>query len=269
MPQFGSRGDPARARSQATMQRPTAQTTERPGDSARGFGELPEGGDALDAALADAEAYKPLDAELLKPLTPPKKRLTAGVLAAGAVVVATLGYFGYHVYDMFSYVDIPLERPSSTAVSGVVKGRRALDELDSIVLDPAADSAPAAKAGPRSTTPAVPPPTLEAARQDATRAPTDSPRPSRRVVTAGTASEPVPPRAQPCTAAIAAIGLCAQGPGPGVKSEAAAAAGSASAPPQASVASKAVERVPSRAVSCTEGLAALGLCTPESIQGRE
>ena len=225
--------------------------------------ELPEGGtDAPDPALASAETPRPLSR--------PPMRLTAGRWAAGAAALAVLAILGYQVYKMFSSFDLPFEKvPLSTAVSGGATERREPGASGTIGRDAAAGEASVAKvdrnvaplAAPASTTKAVP--------RDAALTPAEPRRASRRAATARAASERELPRAEPCTEAIAAIGLCSPGLGPAAQAETAAAAGTAIALPQESVARKAVERAQPPAVPCTEAVAALGLCTAESIQRKE
>ncbi len=260
MPERGV-GPLARGSCPVTMQRSATKTIEPPGGPAKRHGELPAGGaDVLDPVLAIAATFKPLSR--------PPIRMTVGVLSAGASALAVAAFLGYQVYDMFSYFDIPLEKaPLSTAVSGRLKDRGGLDDLDNLGLDAVAGADSTAKARRGVAPPAVPAPTSDAVPGDAVRTPADPRRASRRA--APSASERVLPRAEPCTAAIVAVGLCSPGPGPEAKTETAAAAGPAIAPPQASVARKSGEVAQPRALPCTEGVAALGLCASESIKGKE
>lgn len=264
------------------MQRPIAKTTEQPGISAKLAiscahcgavnppaatscyqcnGELPQGSaDALDPTSAGAETNKPLSR--------PRTRLTADVLAVGGILLATLVFFGYHAYKMFSYVDIRYEKSSQpTTVSGEVEERQAPGASGTIGRATAGsksakkvDQGVASFAAPASTSRAVP--------EDAARPPVDKQRASRQTAAAHTTSKRESPRAEPCSEARASVGLCSP-PGSAAIVETPTVVGSAPALPRAKIARKAVERARPRAVPCTEGVLALGLCTMESVKGKE
>jgi hypothetical protein len=271
------------------MQGPTPETTEQPGESAKRtlVIELPEGGAfARDPAPAGAEMIIELpevgaeapdpalaSAEAPRPLSRPPKRLTAGRWAAGAAALAVLAVLGYQVYKMFSSFDLPFEKvPLSTAVSGGATERRgpgATDIPDTIGRDTAAGDVSVKKADTGAARVAAPASKTKAASEDAGPRPAE-PRPASR--------QPAPPRAaggqglrraEPCTEATAALGLCSLEPGLAAKTETPAAAGRAIARPLESVVPKAVERAQPPALPCTEAVAALGLCTAESIQRKE
>jgi len=268
------------------MQRPTAESTEQPGDSAKRtlVIELPEGGThAPDPASASAEMVIELPeggtdapdpasagAETPRPLSRPPMRLTAGRWAAGAAALAVLAILGHQVYKMFSSFDLPFEKvPLSTAVSGGATDRREPGASGIIGRDAAAGDASVEKidqgvapiAAPESPSKAVP--------GDAALTPAE-PRPaSRRAAAARAPSERELPRAEPCTEAIAAVGLCSLELGPAAQAGTAAAAGRVIALPQERVDRKAAERAQPPAVPCTEAVAALGLCTAEFIQRKE
>lgn len=271
------------------MQGPTPETTEQPGESAKRtlVIELPEGGAfARDPAPAGAEMIIELpevgadtpdpalaSAEAPRPLSRPPKRLTAGRWAAGAAALAVLAVLGYQVYKMFSSFDLPFEKvPLSTAVSGGVTERRgpgATDIPDAVGPDAAAGDVSvkeAEKGAARVTAPAA---KTKAASEDAGPRPAEPRRASRPPAPARAASGQELRRAAPCTEATAALGLCSLEPGPAVKAGTAGAGGRAIALPRESVAPKAVERAQQPALPCTEAVAALGLCTAESIQRKE
>ena len=267
------------------MQRPKAETTEHLGDSDKRtlVIELPDGGAyAADPASASAEmvielseagAYAPdpasASAESPRPLSRPPMRLTAGRWAAGAAALVVLAILGYQVYKMFSSFDLPFEKvPLSTAVSGGATERREPGTSGTIGRDASA-GASVAKIDQGVAPFAAPVPPSKAVSGDAVLTPAEPPRASRRAAAARTASKRETPRAEPCTEAIAAVGLCSTGLGPTAKAETAAAAEGAIALPQESVPRKAEERQQPRAVPCTEAVAALGLCTAESNQRRE
>lgn len=266
------------------MQGPTPETTEQPGESAKRtlVIELPEGGAfARDPAPAGAEMIIELpevgadapdpalaSAEAPRPLSRPPKRLTVSRWAAGAAALAVLGIFGYQGYKMFSSFDLPFEKvPLSTAVSsGAIEGRGPGTSI-ATRRDADADKAPVTNVD-RKAAPSVPPaPTSHAKPKAFVPA---EPRPaSRPAAPARAASGQELRRAEPCTEATAALGLCSLEPRPAVKAGTAGAAGRAIALPRESVAPKAVERAQPPAPPCTEAVAALGLCTAEFIQRKE
>jgi hypothetical protein len=268
------------------MQRPTAETTEQPGDSAKRtlVIELPEGGAyAPDPASASAEmvielpedgAYAPdpaaASAETPRPLSRPPTRLTAGRWAAGAAALAVLVILGYQVYKMFYSFDLPFEKvPLSTAESGGATERREPGASGTIGRNASAGDASVAKVDQDVVPLAAPASTSQAVPGEAALTPAEPRRASRRAAPARAASKRELPRAEPCTEAVAAVGLCSLEPGPAAQAETAAAAGTGIALPQKGVARKAVERAQPPAVPCTAGVAALGLCTAESIQRKE
>jgi hypothetical protein len=77
------------------------------------------------------------------------------------------------------------------------------------------------------------------------------------------------PRPPACTGAVAALGLCAAIPVQNKEAETAAAVEAAITRPQATDAGKAAGQEPLRPGTCTEAVAALGLCTQETTQRRE
>ena len=260
-------------RDQATMQRPTVETAEQSGDSAKRtlVIVLPEGGaDVPDPASASADMVVVLpeggadvpdpasastdmvivlpeggadvpdpaaaSAETLRPLSRPPMRLTAGVWAARTAALAVLAIFGYQVYKMLFYAEFPFEKaPLSTAVSGEVKERREAGASGTIGRNAAAgDMAPAkADDSAQPTSPATLPPETPLA--GPTRAAANQPRADR---------QPVESRETKVTAAPIAR-------------------------PQVIDAGKAGRQKLSRPEACTESIASLGLCTPESVQTKE
>ena len=187
------------------MQRPTAESTEQSGDSAKRtlVIELPEGGGyASDPASASAEMVIELPesgtdtpdpalagAETPRPLSRPPMRLTAGRWAAGAAALAVLAIFGYQAYKMFSSFDLPFEKvPLSTAVSGGATERREPDASGTIGRDAAAGDASVAKIEQGVAPFAAPAPPSKAVRGDAVRTPAEPPRANRRTAAAGAAA---------------------------------------------------------------------------------
>jgi double zinc ribbon protein len=83
-----------------------------------------------------------------------------------------------------------------------------------------------------------------------------------QAINTGRAGERKPPQPEPCTEAVAALGLCA------AKGEAATARPAIEHPRTTDV-GKAGEQGPADPRACTEAAAALGLCTPKPIQRRD
>ena len=284
------------------MQPPTAKTTEQAGDSAKLTNSCPRcaHGNAHDSLFCSAcgtplpvvpcphcGAVNPVAAdschqchgklsedsadepeaavagvEAVKLLSRRPKRLTAGVLAAGTVVLATLAFLGYQAYEMLSYVDLRLDKALvPTDVNRGVEERREAVDPGPIGRDGAVGDSSTEKVDRSVTSVPVPVSTSQAVPGDAVRTPTDRQRAPRQATVARAASGL---GSQPCTEAIAAVALCPPGRGPAAKAE----TGAAIAPPRASASGKAVERARPDSVSCTQGAAALGLCT-ESIQRKE
>lgn len=268
------------------MQQPIPKTTEQPGDSAkltlvieRSEGgahppdpasesadlviELPEGSaDTPDPALAIAEAPRPLSR--------PPMRLTAARWVAGAAALAVLAILGYQVYKKSSFLDRSFEKMSlSTAVSSGATERRGPGASGTFGRDAAERNGSVAKIGQGVAPLAAPASPSRAVPGDVVLAPAQPPRTSRPAAAAREVKKLESPRAEPCTAAIAAIGLCSPQPGPAAQAVTAATAGTGNAHPQNRIARKAVERAQPPAAPCTAGVAALGLCTDESIQRKE
>jgi len=167
-------------------------------------GKLSEGSAAvLDPAAAVAETVTRLSRR--------PKRLTAGVLAAGAVALATLAFLGYQVYEMLSYVDLRLDNASlPTDVSGGVEEHRGPVDSGPIGREGAASDASAPKVE-RSAAPSLAPALKpQAAPANAGTTPADLRRASRQPAASRAASGQAPPRAESCTEAIAALGLCTE-----------------------------------------------------------
>lgn len=237
-----------------------------------------------DASIAPDPAQQ--IAESFKPLTRPPLRFNSGVLAAAAVVLVTLGFLGYRLYEMLSYTDIPVSKVRlSPPVSGEVQlrgpaqaagdGSRRAAPVEAPVAKPdrgaasprpvetAADDAPAQP----STSPAA---TRRSSQQDIAATATESAAkqpgiapaaPRRASQPAAAARQPAvlePLRLEPCTDAMAVLGLCTAAPGQ--------AATARTAPSRASSAGKAVDP---GAAACTAAVAALGLCAPASNEKRE
>jgi hypothetical protein len=205
------------------MQHSTAQTTEQPGTSAKltipcphcgvvnpnggDFchqcnGVLPKGGeDVIKPVSADAWSYKPLSV--------PPKRLTAKVLVVGAVLLATLVFFGYHAYKILTYVDIRYEKASLPPASNNELGERREPAVSGSIGRVVEDDNPAKSADRRIAPIAMPVDTVRASPAKVNKQATvgsSIPRPKAKVI-----HEPVEvarPQAVPCTEGISALGLC-------------------------------------------------------------
>ena len=146
-------------------------------------------------------------------------RLTTGVLAAGAIVLTTLVVLGNYVYEILSFVDIPIEKGLlATPERGVVKDSQVPEDSGTVGGKPAASGTPAAKASrdvapldvPASTPGVVPP--------EAVSTPASPPRASLQAAGTAIASPTASvhrkaagstqPRTLPCTERMRALGLC-------------------------------------------------------------
>jgi hypothetical protein len=217
-------------------------------------------------AAAESKAEAPdlrLAAELFKPLPRRHPRMIMHAVAIGTVAAAALGALAYYLHDNFFYADF------SSAYVGAKPA-----------AESGADAGPGAhRAGAIGRDAAQPPEPArpiqaeKAARPAAAAAPrtpvASAVRAPRQPAAARKATERRLPRTEPCTASIAALGLCSPRPGQAPQAKAAAAAGPAVAFPREGAAGEAVQREQPRAAPCTEGVAALGLCTPTSTLKKE
>jgi hypothetical protein len=151
-------------------------------------------------------------------------RRPSRVVLATAVLAATI--IGYLTYAQRPFVDAPQPAAARIETSGSV--------------------------GPVVNPQPVEAPEVETAAAPVTRPPATS---------AGRAGERKPPRAEACTEAVAALGLCS------TKGE--AAAGPAITPPPKTDLGKADGQAPPDPQACTDAVAALGLCARKSIQRGE
>jgi hypothetical protein len=233
---------------------------------------------AADAAAPSAEAPKP---------SSPRRAVAAGT----AVVVAllALGYFGYR---QDSPVDARQPPPATSAASaGPAAGTAAGDGAQAASAEAVPPEAPLAdrvepQPGEASRTNAASGPIARPQAATAEAAPPETPLADRvnsepeearrpnsasgliarpRRSGAGKAGGQAPARQDVCTDAAAALGLCTMTPEDRKLAEAAAAVNAAMAGPQAADSGEA-RQPPPRQDACTEAVAALGLCTPESTR---
>jgi len=197
-----------------------------------------------------------------RPLPHRRSRVIVGTAALAAVAV-----LGYYTYRQSSFADAPQPPPASSD-SG---GRGA--PVDPVVLDAgaAAGEAKSASAGDSAGVASPAPSPSEAPPAAPMRAAVTQPRAGRQPVKSqeAKANGPEPFRSEACTEAAAALGLCATKSVQKKEPEAAAAVEPAIKRRQTTGAGSAGGQEPPRPQTCTEAVAALGLCTPTPTQRRE
>ena len=208
-------------------------------------------------------------AEVSTSLPRRRSRVIAGtaVLAALAVVGSALVVAGYTTYRQRSLADAPQPpAASSEASGGGAPAGAGFIGLDAVADEPKSASADnsAGLTGLATSPPGTP---LAAP----VRTAANPPRADRQPVKSqeAKASDPGPLRPEACTDAAAALGLC---PTQSVQKKEPETAAAVEAPikrPQTSDAGNAGGQEPPRPQTCTEALAALGLCAPKPTQRRE
>jgi hypothetical protein len=201
----------------------------------------------------------------------------------GTAVLAAIAVLGYYSYRQ----RLPAEVPQPPAASSEASARGAPAGAGVIGRDAAAgDTTPATvDDSARLTRPATSPSGIPLA--DPAPAAANHPRAGRQPVEsqeAETAAEPIARpqaidasraggrgsfRPEACTEAVAARGLCALKPVQKKEEETAAAVEAAIKRPQTTDAGKASGQEPPLPQTCTEAVAALGLCTPKTTQRGE
>jgi len=185
----------------------------------------------------------------------------------GTAVLAAVSVLGYYTYRQRSFADAP-QPPAASSVSS---GRSA--PADPSFLDgDAGDSATKSVSvddGAGLAVPATSP--SEAPPGAPMRAAANQPRAGRQPVKSqeAKANEPGPFRSEACTEAAAALGLCATKSVQKKEPETAAAVDATIKRRQTTGAGNAGGQEPPRPQTCTEAVAALGLCAPTPIQRRE
>ena len=196
-------------------------------------------------------------------------RVIAGtaVLTALFVVGSALVVVGYPTYRQRSLA----EAPQPPAASSEASGRSAPAGAGFIGRDAVADEPKSASADNSAglTSLATSPPGAPLAAP--VRAAANQPRADRQPVKSqeAKASEPAPLRPEACTEAAAALGLCATKSVQKKETETAAAVEAAIKRPQTAGAGNAGGQEPPYPQTCTEAVAALGLCAPKPTQRRE
>jgi len=186
---------------------------------------------------------------------------------AGTAVLAALVVVGYYTYRQRSLADAP----QPPAASSEASGRGAPAGAGFIGRDAVADepkSAGADNSAGLTSVATSPPGTALAA---PVRAAANQPRADRQPVKSqeAKASEPEPLRPEACTEAAAALGLCATKSVQKKEPETAAAVEADIKRPQTTGAGNAGAQEPPQPQTCTEAVAALGLCAPKPTQRRE
>ncbi len=196
-------------------------------------------------------------------------RVIAGtaVLAALVVVGSALVVAGYYSYRQRSLADAP----QPPAASSEASGRGAPADAGFIARDAVADEPKSASADNSAglTSLATSPPGTPLAAP--VRAAANPPRADRQPVKSqeAKASDPAPLRSEACTEATAALGLCATKSVQKKETETAAAVEAPIKRPQTAGAGNAGGQEPPHPQTCTEALAALGLCAAKPTQRRE
>ncbi len=186
---------------------------------------------------------------------------------AGTAVLAAIVVVGYYTYRQRSLADAP----QPPAASSEASGRGAPAGAGFISRDTVADEPKSASADNSAglTGLATSPPGTPLAAP--VRAAANPPRADRQPVKSqeAKASDPGPLSSEACTEAAAALGLCATKSVQKKETETAAAVEAAIKRPQTAGAGNAGGQEPPHPQTCTEALAALGLCAAKPTQRRE
>ena len=192
-------------------------------------------------------------------------RTRSGVIV-GAGVLAAVAVLGYYTYRQSSFADAHQPAAASRDSAGrlapaepvLLDGNAAADAPKSVSADDG--TAPlGSTTSPFGTAPAEP-----------VRATASQARAGRQPVKSqeAKAGEPALLHPEACTEAAAALGLCATKSVQKREPETAAAEAAIKRPPTTGAGSAGAQEPP-RPLTCTEGVAALGLCTPKPTQRRE
>jgi hypothetical protein len=199
--------------------------------------------------------------EVSRSLPRPRSQVIIGIAVLATVVL------GYYAYRQLGFADAP----QAPAASSEASGRGSLVGAGFIGRDAvagdtksASDDSSAGLTGLATSPPGTP---LAAP----VRAAANQPRAGRQPVKSqeAKASEPGPFRSEACTEAAAALGLCATKSAQKKDPETAAVVEAAIKRPQTTGAGNAGAQEPPRPQTCTEAVAALGLCVPKPTQRRE
>ena len=191
---------------------------------------------------------------------------TRSRVIVGAGVLAAVAVLGYYTYRQSSYADAHQPAAASRDSAGrpapaepvLLHGNAAADAPKSVSADDG--TAPLGPTtSPFGTAPAEP-----------VRATASQARAGRQPVKSQEAKAGESGLAHPdaCTEAAAALGLCSMKSVQKRETETAAVEAAMKRPPATGAGNPGAQE-PSRPQTCTEGVAALGLCTPKPIQRRE
>jgi hypothetical protein len=176
------------------------------------------------------------------------------VTVVGGVLAVVVAGAAYYLYKNFLFTDFsPAYMRSAPAGEGRAGGLSG--QVGTGVVTPTTEPAPSAPV-PERDAPAVAPESVATPPPVPQRPVASEPRAPRKAAPLRIAVKPAAVRAEACTEALAAVGLCGTAVPPTVRVSGDTAAKPAEAP-RASTG------------SCKEGVAALGLCPPESIQRKE
>jgi double zinc ribbon protein len=235
----------------------------------------PVSADAFTESLANTFVSESLPVAVV-PKSLPRRR---SQVIAGTVVVVVIVALGYNAYRQRSHQEeLRPQTASSEAAArsapGGTAGRNAMTGAAGPAVVGAGAGPAAAAVLPSGNAPAVPTHgVLDQSRASRPPAESQKARPAAvaatrsRATSAGTTGEPRPGRSDACAGGVAALGLCGVIAAQGNDAQRAVAA-EAQARPQAPDADKAGKSQPPRLQACAEGVAALGLCPPDTLQRR-
>jgi hypothetical protein len=221
-------------------------------------------GKAPEAAANALDA--PLSADVFKPLPQRDPRFAFRVAVASGVLTVAVAGAAYYLYRNFFFADFSPAYlravPATEERKGVATGPVGTSVTTTTTEAQAPAPVPERNTAAAALEPAPPSPgparAASARAAPARAAPARSvpaePRAPRKAVPARIAVKPASMRAEECTEALSAVGLC----GSAAPQAASVAAGDAASKPAAT---------PQRGTgSCQEGVSALGLCAPASNQ---
>ncbi len=201
-------------------------------------------GEALDASLS---------AEFFKPLPRRDPQFAFRVTVVGGVLAVVVAGGAYFLYKNFLFTDFSPAYMRSAPAGEERKGGLAGQVGTGVVTPTIRPEAPAPV--PERDAAAISPESVETPPPGPQRPVPAEPRAPRKAAPARVAIKPAAVRAESCTEALAAVGLCQSAAPQGVRAP-------ADAPPKPAAQRPA-------AASCQEGVAALGLCEPASNQRKE
>lgn len=208
--------------------------------------------DALDATLS---------ADVFKPLPRRDPRLAFRIAVAGGVLTAAVAGGAYYLYRNFFFADfspaylraVPAAEERKGIATGPVGTGVTATTIEAQVPADAPERQTSAKAPEFATRPPAPRLTAQPPPVPPRTAPAES-RAPRKAAPVRIAVKPAAIRAEACTEALSAVGLCVSAAPQAARAAGGDATSKSVAPPQPG------------AGSCQEGVSALGLCAPASNQ---